>query len=334
RHSDEAIGDRYELPSERAYAETCAAIATMQWAWRMFQATGGAKYLDVFERVLFNAYAVGLSADGRAFFYDNPLQRRPDHEQRSGAETGGELLRRPWFGCACCPPNIVRWMAQLGDHVAAERDGALHIATYTGARIETPSIALAMETDYPWDGDVRVVVERASGEPYAIRLRVPAWARSVTASVNGLPVEGDEDEWLTVERVWAAGDELRLGIPMPVRAHGSHPYLDATRGAVSVARGPLVYCVEQQDCPVPVDDLVVSPERIAGAAVERSRDELPGAVVLRMTAEAAVPPSAELYPELPSERPAPGRTVPVAFVPHFLWGNRRPEAMRVWVRNA
>ncbi|MFC7640791.1 hypothetical protein ACFQX6_07105 [Streptosporangium lutulentum] len=162
-----------------------------------------------------------------------------------------------------------------------------------------------METDYPWDGDVRVVVERASGEPYAIRLRVPAWARSVTASVNGLPVEGAEDGWLTVERVWAAGDELRLGIPMPVRAHGSHPYLDATRGAVSVARGPLVYCVEQQDCPVPVDDLVVSPERIAGAAVERSRDELPGAVVLRMTAEAAVPPSAELYPELPSERRRP-----------------------------
>ncbi|WP_204358975.1 glycoside hydrolase family 127 protein [Streptosporangium sp. 'caverna'] len=334
RHSDEAIGDRYELPSERAYAETCAAIATMQWAWRMFQATGGAKYLDVFERVLFNAYAVGLSADGRAFFYDNPLQRRPDHEQRSGAETGGELLRRSWFGCPCCPPNIVRWMAQLGDHVAAEREGALHITTYTGARIETGSIALTMETDYPWDGDVRIVVERAPDEPYAIRLRVPAWARSVTASVNGRPVEGAEDGWLTVERVWAAGDELRLGIPMPVRAHGSHPYLDATRGAVGVARGPLVYCVEQQDCPVPVDDLVVSPEQVAGATVERSQDELPGAVVLRMTAGAAAPPSAELYPELPAERPAPGRTVPVTFVPHFLWGNRRPEAMRVWVRNA
>ncbi len=97
RHSDEAIGDRYELPSERAYNETCAAVATMQWAWRMFVATGGAKYLDVFEHVLLNAYAVGLSADGKAFFYDNPLQRRPDHEQRSGAETGGDPLRRPWF---------------------------------------------------------------------------------------------------------------------------------------------------------------------------------------------------------------------------------------------
>ena len=121
RHSDEAIGDRYELPSERAYTETCAAIATMQWAWRMFLATGKASYLDVYETVLYNAYAVGLSADGTAFFYDNPLQRRPDHEQRSGAESGGEPLRRSWFGCPCCPPNIVRWMSELQDHVAAQQ---------------------------------------------------------------------------------------------------------------------------------------------------------------------------------------------------------------------
>ena len=125
RHSDEAIGDRYELPSERAYARPaprsppCSGRGGCSWR------PAGAKYLDVFERVLYNAYAVGLSADGTAFFYDNPLQRRPDHEQRSGAEDGGEPLRRPWFGCPCCPPNIVRWMAQLGDHVAAERDGAL-----------------------------------------------------------------------------------------------------------------------------------------------------------------------------------------------------------------
>ncbi|MFE5048946.1 beta-L-arabinofuranosidase domain-containing protein [Streptomyces sp. NPDC056637] len=102
----------------------------MQWAWRMFVATGSAKYLDVFERVLFNAYAVGLSADGQTFFYDNPLQRRPDHEQRSGAETGGEALRRSWFGCPCGPPNIVRWMAQLGDYVAAERPDELVIALF------------------------------------------------------------------------------------------------------------------------------------------------------------------------------------------------------------
>ncbi|WP_197093975.1 glycoside hydrolase family 127 protein [Nonomuraea sp. SBT364] len=333
RHSDEAIGDRYELPSERAYSETCAAIATMQWAWRMFLTTGRAPYLDVFERVLYNAYAVGLSADGKAFFYDNPLQRRPDHEQRSGAEDGGDPLRRAWFGCPCCPPNIVRWMAQLGDYVAAERDGAVLLTAYTGARIETGHLDLVMETGYPWDGDVRVTVERAEAGPYALVLRVPAWARDVTLTVNGEPVEaGARDGWLSVERAWTAGDEVRLGLPMPVRAHGSHPYLDATRGAVSLARGPLVYCVEQQDSPVPVDDLVVGVPEIVSANTDTAEHELPGAVVLRVAASAAPPRSGELYPELPLEPRLPEATVTATFVPYFLWGNRSPEPMRVWVR--
>ncbi|AQZ61208.1 unnamed protein product [[Actinomadura] parvosata subsp. kistnae] len=330
RHSDEAIGDRYELPSERAYSETCAAIAVMQWAWRMFLATGGAKYLDVFERVLYNAYAVGLSADGRAFFYDNPLQRRPDHEQRSGAESGGEPLRRAWFTCPCCPPNIVRWMAQLADYVAAERDGALLVAAYTGARVEGTELGLVMESGYPWDGDVRITVERAPDGPYGLVLRVPGWARGAAVTVNGEPhATQARDGWLSVERRWAAGDEVRLTLPMPVRAHGSHPYLDATRGAVSLARGPLVYCVEQQDSPdAAVDDLVIGAPEIVNANTGRRDD----AVVLTVTAVAAPPPSAELYPELPLEQALPETTVTATFVPYFLWGNRGPEAMRVWVR--
>jgi DUF1680 family protein len=336
RHSDEAIGDRYELPSERAYSETCAAIATMQWAWRMFTATGGAKYLDVFERVLFNAYAVGLSADGTGFFYDNPLQRRPDHEQRSGAESGGEPLRRPWFTCPCCPPNIVRWMAQLHDHVAAERPDALYIALYAESRIETAAVAVNVETAYPWDGDVRFTIERAPDrQPYAIKLRIPAWARDITLDVE--PVTA-EDGWLTVERNWSEGDSVRLHLPMPVRGHASHPHLDATRGAIGVARGPLVYCVEQQDSSAPVDDLVLTADGIAAADIAPLIDELPGAVVLRLTADVRPAQSPELYPELTTGPTATATateetaTVPVALVPYFLWGNRRPGAMRVWVR--
>jgi DUF1680 family protein len=327
RHSDEAIGDRYELPSERSYSETCAAIATMQWAWRMFLATGGAKYLDVFERVLYNAYAVGLSADGKAFFYDNPLQRRPDHEQRSGAEIGGAELRRPWFGCPCCPPNIVRWMAQLGDYAAAERDDALFLAQYAEARVETGAIALTVETAYPWDGDVRITIDRAPAHPYAVKLRIPAWAHGAT--LDGEPVTA-EDGWLTVERRWAGGDVLRLSLPMPVRAHAAHPYVDAARGAVAVARGPLVYCVEQQDVAADVDDLVLSPARLVSATISTS--ELPGAVVLQVPAGVAAPPAAELYPEFGAE-PVLTADVSAVLVPYFLWGNRRAEAMRVWVRS-
>jgi uncharacterized protein len=337
RHSDEAIGDGYEMPSERAYAETCAAIAVMQWAWRMFAATGEARYLDVFETILYNAYAAGLSADGRAFFYDNPLQRRPGHEQRSGAELDGGPLRRPWFGCPCCPPNVVRWMSQLGDYLAAERPasarqpGALLIAGYAGATIDTGQIAVTMTTRYPWDGDIAISVRSAPGGPYEIRLRVPGWAHG--ARLDGEPAEAD-DGWLTVRREWHAGDEIRLTLPMPVRAHGSHPYLDATRGALAVARGPVIYCAEQQDCEVALDDLLLTADLAAGATVIPGPAGLPASPAIETAALAAPPASGELYPEL-AEQDGPGGTPARAvLVPYFLWGNREPGPMRVWFRRA
>ena len=333
RHADEAVGDRYELPAERAYSETCAAIAVMQWAWRMFLATGRADVLDGYERVLYNAFAVGVSLSGTEFFYDNPMQRRPDHSQRSGAEIGGEPLRRGWYACPCCPPNVVRWMAQLGDYLAAEDDRCLYLAGYASARIPTGTLTLRVDTDYPWDGEVRVVVEDAAPGRRAIALRVPGWADGAEAAVDGAPVDATpRDGWLVLDREWAAGAEIRLRLAMPVRAHGSHPYLDATRGAAAIARGPLVYCVEQQDSPAPVDDLVVDAARVAAARPYRPDDGLPGTAI-RLDAGVAAPTSRALYPPLGSP-PAVTGTVPVGLVPYFLWGNRRPEAMRVWLRTA
>ncbi|MFF0271353.1 glycoside hydrolase family 127 protein [Kribbella sp. NPDC004536] len=334
RHSDEAIGDRYELPSERAYAETCAAIATMQWAWRMFRATGAAKYLDVYETVLYNAYAVGLSADGTAFFYDNPLQRRPDHEQRSGAEDGGELLRRSWFGCPCCPPNIIRWMSELQDHVALVRDNTLHIGIYTNARISTEDLSLTVTTNYPWDGDITLTINQAPPTEQTIALRIPTWTTTPTLTTPGQTAEPlvpqlEEDGWVRVRRTFVAGDVIRLTLPMAPRAHGAHPYLDAARDAIAVARGPVVYCVEQQDVEAPVDDLLLSPTAVAKAAVRVDGEH----VVLDATVGVAPPPARELYPvitETPKEKAS--RHVPATFVPYFLWGNRQPLAMRVWLR--
>ena len=326
RHSDEAIGDRYELPSERAYAETCAAIATMQWAWRMFVATGNAPYLDVFETVLYNAYAVGLSAEGTAFFYDNPLQRRPDHEQRSGAESGGDPLRRPWFGCPCCPPNIIRWMSELQDHVAAVRDDTLYVGLYADARITTGDLEVTVTTDYPWDGQVTITIQQAPETEQAIALRIPSWV--VGAQVDGSVVDAG---WAVVRRMFVAGETIQLTLPMAPRAHGSHPYLDATRGAIAVARGPLVYCVEQQDVAAPVDDLLLSATEVQNAAARRSNDH----VVLELPVGVAPAPPKELYP-LITEQPQVARAgeVPATFVPYFLWGNRQALAMRVWLRAA
>ncbi|MEV6887882.1 beta-L-arabinofuranosidase domain-containing protein [Kribbella sp. NPDC051137] len=328
RHSDEAIGDRYELPSERAYAETCAAIATMQWAWRMFRATGKASYLDVYETVLYNAYAVGLSADGTAFFYDNPLQRRPDHEQRSGAEDGGELLRRAWFGCPCCPPNIIRWMSELQDHVALHRDNTLYVGIYANARITTGELTVTVTTDYPWDGEVTLTVENAPSEELTIALRVPKWTTNPTLTAPGGSAE-EREGWVRVRRAFVPGDVLRLTLPMAPRAHGAHPYVDATRGAIAVARGPLVYCVEQQDVDAPVDDLLLTPAGV-GRATPRTNDDH---VVLELTAGVAPPPAPELYPVLTgTPQETASKHVPATLSPYFLWGNRQPLAMRVWLR--
>jgi DUF1680 family protein len=400
RHSDEAIGDRFELPSERSYSETCAAIATMQWAWRLHLATGDAHYLDAFETVLYNAYAAGLSSDGCAFFYDNPLQRRPDHQQRTGAEPDGEILRRAWFVCPCCPPNIVRWMSELQDYVATtgvgDDENTLFIGQYTTASIDSDGLSLDMQTSYPFEGEVRLTVTASEDASRTIALRVPAWCHSATVTVNGegapagVATGADQvaqtgtdarrdagsgdgsgtrpaDGWLRIEREWAAGDTIELHLDMPVRAHGSHPAVDGTRGAIAIARGPLVFAAEQEDNEVPLDDIVVSVDDVSRARVvptdlEGHAETRAVAIILPATI-ATTAADEELYPELTSGGAAFAETAAasaaadtagtsdssagtsdssattldasptqLALIPYYLWGNREPLTMRVWLR--
>ena len=337
RHSDEAFGDRYELPSERAYAETCAAIGAMQWGWRLFVSTGRADVLDAVERILYNAYAVGLGLEGSTFFYDNPLQRRPDHEQRSGAETGGEPLRRAWFGCPCCPPNVVRWMAQLQDHVAVADETSLTLGLLTAGQIDSPGLDIDVDTAYPFDGTVDIAVRRATAGPVTLAVRVPGWATGATATLDAQALPDVAPGWLRLTREWSPGEQLRLQLPMRVRRVVSHPHLDATRGAVAVVRGPVVHCLEQQDAPAPVDDLVLVGAREAirpGAEAVTAR-AVEGLVVVR-------PPSSnDPYPDLDQTHrdevirdEASTAAVPVPLVPYYLWGNREPAAMRVWLRQS
>jgi len=345
RHSDEAIGDRYELPSERSYSETCAAIAVMQWSWRMYLATGSATVLDTFETVLYNAYAAGLSADGTAFFYDNPLQRRPDHLQRSGAEPDGELLRRSWFGCPCCPPNIVRWTAELQDHLAIQTPAGLEIAQYTAASIATERLSCTVDTAYPCDGSVVITVDDAADDEVELALRVPAWASGVSLRVDGRATDQQPvDGWYRLRRRWARGDRIDLDLPMPVRAHGAHPSVDALRGSVAFARGPVVYCAEQQDTAADLDALRFAADDAEHAIVEQRRllpTEGIDAAVIEVSAAVDQPASAELYPTLtgtasrptaPSRRPGDADRTTATLIPYALWGNREAGAMRVWFR--
>ncbi|WP_275004329.1 glycoside hydrolase family 127 protein [Promicromonospora iranensis] len=344
RHSDEAFGDRYELPSERAYAETCAAIGTMQWGWRLFLATGSAAVLDHVERVLYNGFAAGVSLEGTRFFYDNPLQRRPDHTDGRPADPA-EPLRRRWFGCACCPPNAARWISGLQDHVALETPDGLTVALLTACRIRSAALTVDVVTDYPWDGRVTVRVLAARDEPATLTLRVPAWATTPRVTVDGAPIAGEPGDseishgWLRLTRAWRPGQEVVLDLPMRPTLVVSHPAVDATRGAVAVVRGPVVHCLERADSPAPLDELVVHTvgagtvsERTAGGDSPSDDPVLRHAVTAHVSRRPA--PSDDPYPAADrTDPPTPSTTTPVALVPYHLWANREPGAMRVWLRH-
>ena len=265
RHHGEAFGEDYELPNTEAYAETCAALANVLWNHRMFLLHGDAKYLDVLERTLYNGFLSGISLPGDAFFYANPLAS--DGEWPFNVHTGA--VRYPWFECSCCPTNVVRLLPSLPGYAYAHRDGDLFVNLYVAGTATVPAAAgdvtLTQETDYPWSGAVKLTVDPSGESTFALRLRIPGWARgepvpsdlyrhldavaeAPSLRVNGEPVDLELDRgFAVVRRHWRAGDVVALHLPMPVRRVVSHRGIAGNHGRVAVERGPLVYCAEGVD---------------------------------------------------------------------------------------
>ncbi|MEV4460699.1 beta-L-arabinofuranosidase domain-containing protein [Microbispora sp. NPDC049633] len=328
RHREEAYGDPYELPPDRAYGETCAAIASFQWNWRLLLATGRARYADEMERVLYNAVAAAVSSDGRHFFYSNPLHLRTGH-----ASTGEEAAARrlPWYSCACCPPNIARLMASLPGYLATADDGGLQIHLYGDATLTTPEgRRVETRTAYPWQGRVELTVTAEADAPWTLALRVPAWCAAYTVSVDGEPVRAPvRDGYLRLTRAWTPGTTVVLDLDMPVRQVSAHPRVDAVRGCVALARGPLVYCLEQADLPpgTVLEDVRLDP---AAPITAGHREDLPDVPVV-LTARGLVADAGDsLYTAAPG-RERTGTPLTLTAVPYFLWGNRSEGPMRVWI---
>ncbi|TQS40263.1 glycoside hydrolase family 127 protein [Cryptosporangium phraense] len=325
RHRDEAFGDPYELPPDRAYAETCAAIASFSWNWRMLLATGGHRYADELERVLYNGIAGSTARDGTHFFYSNPLQLRTGHE---GSHEDAPSERLSWYSCACCPPNLARLVASLQSYVATTTDAGVQVHLYAAGRVETPFGVVDVATDYPWDGRVTLTVTPSSpGTEWTLDLRIPGWCTSAT--LDGSPVAGD---YASVTRAWQPGEQVVLSLPMEPRVTSAHPRVDAVRGCVALLRGPLVYCLEQADLDVRREDVRLEDVRLDdGAPIEAEPRD--GAIPVVLTAHGAVASSegAPLYGGGPSGERAP---VTLTAIPYFLWANREPGAMRVWIPTA
>ncbi|MGC4033061.1 MAG: glycoside hydrolase family 127 protein [Tepidisphaeraceae bacterium] len=329
----EAFGKNYELPNMTAYNETCAAIGNVYWNQRLFLLHGDAKYIDVLERTLYNGLISGVSLDGKGFFYPNPL------------ESKGQHARSPWFGCACCPSNICRFMASVPGYVYAQRNDEIFVNLFASGKAtlqlaDNRSVELIQETRYPWNGAVKVTVNpQGDVQPFAVNVRIPGWARNepvpsdlyayqggandaVTLKVNGEAVKYDLSAgYATLRRPWKAGDTIELNLPMPVRRVVANTKVAADVGRVAFQRGPVVYCFEWPDNPDgAVRNLQIKDD--APLAIDERTDLLGGIVTLKTKGES-------FTEDRTGTRSA--KPVDLVAIPYYAWAHRGRGEMAVWV---
>jgi DUF1680 family protein len=330
----EAFGANYELPNMTAYNETCAAVGNDFWNYRLFLLHADAKYIDVMERTLYNGLISGVSIDGKSFFYPNPLESIGQHE------------RAPWFGVACCPGNITRFLASVPGYVYAHRGDNLFVNLYAKGTGEIEMdggrrVTIAQDTRYPWDGAVKMTVTPAKPSNFAIKVRIPGWARNqpvpsdlyrfadkstarVTLKVNGKPVPVPAalpDGYVSLKRTWKPGDVIELHLPMPVRRVIANEQVAADKNRVALQRGPLVYAAEWPDnADHHVRNLVVAnttpltsefrPDLLNGVTIIKGK-----AVGLRKDADDHIT----------------RQTQDFTAIPYYAWANRGRGEMTVWL---
>jgi uncharacterized protein len=338
-HEGEAMGDEFHLPNRTAYAETCAAIANAMWNYRLFRLHGDAKYIDVLERTAYNAILSGVALSGDQFFYVNPLASDAKYAFNADNSTG----RRPWFRCSCCPPNVARFLASFGSYVYAQGDDGIYVNLFVGGKTRVDlngrKVELRQTTEYPWKGDVAISVKPDAESDFALRVRVPGWAREqpvpsdlyrykdgaglpYTLSVNGQPAKVDLVKgYAVLKRRWKAGDTVQLSLPMPVRRVVSDDRVAANKGRVAIERGPIVYAIESIDNGGDVFNVVLPDEAALSA---KPRPDLLGGVTV-ITGRAL-----GLYPA-DDGRTVVTREQDFLAVPYNVWSNRCEDRMAVWL---
>jgi len=335
RHKDEAFGDSYELPNDRAYAETCASIANFMWSWRLLLATGKSRYADVMELSLYNILEGSISSDGCKFFYSNPLQYRTGHFVAFDTDASERL---PWFTCSCCPPNIARIIGSLNHYMVSVEENSVLVHLYSANRIETSTqkgdlVNLEIKTQYPDNGLVSIEVHSKGN--FGIKLRIPEWSKDWTVSINSQKESklANVDGYVALEREWNVGDVIVLDLKMQAEFLHPHPRIDASRGAVAIRRGPVIFAIENADVPDAnhfVDDFVVH----TSASIEETKIELPNygsseALLIRGHFETY--PDSNSYPYASDLKVETSKEIKITAIPYARWGNRIKGGMRVWI---
>jgi len=329
--SNEGFGTDYDLPNEQAYCETCASVGMVFWNQRMNLLTGDSKFIDVLERSLYNGARDGLSLSGDRFFYGNPLA------------ADGRHSRREWFGTACCPANIARLVSSLGDYIYGYSDKGiwvnLFIGSNTTAKIGKAEVPINMETNYPWDGNIKLTVQPKTKTKFAMHLRIPGWAQGeavpgdlfvfedksktdFTVSLNGKPVVYKlENGYAIIERDWKKGDVIELNLPMDVKRIVSRPEVKQDVERVAIQRGPLVYCVEGVDNNNQAWNLIL-PENTA-FKTSFQKDLLEGVTTIQFDA-----PTIQISNNGQSVKTEVRK---VTAIPYYAWANRGQNQMQVWL---
>jgi DUF1680 family protein len=338
RHQAESFGQAYELPNKSAYCETCAAIANAMWNWRMFLNTGDGKYIDLFERILYNGFLAGVSLEGNTFFYPNPLEADGEYPFNKGSGK-----RRTWFSCACCPPNAARFMASLPGYVYARRENDIYVNLFVQSEatfvIRGVNVTIRQETDYPWNGNVLIVVEPETPVEFEIFLRIPSWAdnkpmvsdlyrykRRVGSGMNmkvgDLSVRLQMRKgYARMSQQWGRGDAISAHFPMPIRYVLAHDKVEADAGKVGLERGPIVYCAEGIDNGGTVSNIVLSNE--AELEAQYRAGLLGGIAVLGGSAYGLYSGPDPSYPVLKKQE--------FLAIPYYAWCHRGIGPMAVWL---
>ena len=328
----QAYGRNYQLPNTTAHNETCAAIGNVLWNWRMFLATGEARYMDVVELALYNAVLSGVSLRGTEYFYTNPLRQ----VEPLPTKLRWSRSRVPFVTSYCCPPNVLRTITEVSGYAYSMSDDAVWVNLYGGSTLSTElngkPLVVTQETKYPWDGRVSVTLQQCPDAEFALKLRIPGWAEKASIRVNGEPADTpiSPGAYADIRRRWRPGDVVELALLMPARLIEANPLVEETRNQVAVQRGPIVYCLESPDLPagVRVADVVVPADTKFTARFVP--DLLQGVAVVE--ADVVAQPAGDwddaLYRPLSRNRHQPVR---VRFIPYYAWSNRGRSEMTVWL---
>lgn len=329
--SGEAFGKNYELPNMSAYCETCAAIGNVYVNYRLFLLHGESKYYDVLERTLYNGLISGVSLDGGGFFYPNPLESMGQHQ------------RQPWFGCACCPSNVCRFIPSLPGYVYAVKDRSVYVNLFLSSKstlkVGGKNVELEQATEYPWNGDIALTVNKNKAGQFAMKIRIPGWVRNrvvpsnlyeytdgkalnYNVSVNGQPSSATltPDGYFTIDRKWKNGDRVEIHFDMQPRTVRANGRVSADRGMVAIERGPIVYCAEWPD-----NDF-----DIMSALVNQTPQFKEGKGTIAETQVTTLSTDAQTL-SFDKQGKLTTQDVTLTLIPYYAWCHRGSGKMRVWL---